>query len=260
MTDIRAVIPEPDALDDWAAEYVLGTLPAAERERLEARLAQDPALRRAVRDWEARLQPLTALAAPVEPTAALWPRIAAAIAGSRLQTTPVQAATAPATETALRPLRNRAGFGRWPQRGGWRWLAGAGVALAVFFAAVLVVLQGAGPTSPSYLAVLVPPQGEAPGWIVQSRAGGRLSLAPLAPMAAVPADKSLQFWTKADSWSGPVSLGLVQVNQRLEVAIDQLPPLQPNQLFELTLEPAAGSPLNRPTGPILYIGRAVELL
>ena len=35
---------------------------------------------------------------------------------------------------------------------------------------------------------------------------------------------------------------------------------QPNQLFELTLEPAAGSPLDRPTGPILYIGRAVRML
>jgi anti-sigma-K factor RskA len=28
-------------------------------------------------------------------------------------------------------------------------------------------------------------------------------------------------------------------------------------LFELTLEPEGGSPYNRPSGPVLYIGRAV---
>jgi anti-sigma-K factor RskA len=36
--------------------------------------------------------------------------------------------------------------------------------------------------------------------------------------------------------------------------------LEANQLFELTLEPANGSPLDRPTGPIQFIGRAVKVL
>ena len=76
----------------------------------------------------------------------------------------------------------------------------------------------------------------------------------------VPQDKSLQFWTKADGWSAPVSLGLVQPGQRLQIPLESLPPLQPNQLFELTLEPAAGSPTGLPTGPIQAIGRAVEVL
>lgn len=42
--------------------------------------------------------------------------------------------------------------------------------------------------------------------------------------------------------------------------LDKLPPLQANQLFELALEPAAGSPIGRPTGPIQLIGRAVKVL
>jgi anti-sigma-K factor RskA len=75
----------------------------------------------------------------------------------------------------------------------------------------------------------------------------------------VPAEKSLQFWTKADGWTGPVSLGLVQPGQTVQIPLDKLPPLQPNQLFELTLEPANGSPTGRPTGPIQFIGRAVQL-
>ena len=42
--------------------------------------------------------------------------------------------------------------------------------------------------------------------------------------------------------------------------LDMLPPLQPNQLFELTLEPPTGSPIGKPTGPIQFIGRAVKVL
>jgi anti-sigma-K factor RskA len=36
--------------------------------------------------------------------------------------------------------------------------------------------------------------------------------------------------------------------------------LEPNQLFELTLEPKTGSPIGKPTGPIQFIGRAVKML
>jgi anti-sigma-K factor RskA len=76
----------------------------------------------------------------------------------------------------------------------------------------------------------------------------------------VPPEKSLQLWTKADGWKGPVSLGLIQPDKAVEVLLVQLPPLRPNQLFEITLEPKSGSPIGRPTGPILYIGRAVRML
>ena len=55
------------------------------------------------------------------------------------------------------------------------------------------------------------------------------------------------------------SLGLVKPGEAIEVPVDQLPPLQPNQLFELTLEPEGGSPIGRPTGPIQFIGRAVQI-
>ena len=58
----------------------------------------------------------------------------------------------------------------------------------------------------------------------------------------------------------PVSHGLVKPGQSLQIPLDKLPPLQPNQLFEITLEPYNGSPLDRPTGPILFIGRAVKII
>jgi anti-sigma-K factor RskA len=45
----------------------------------------------------------------------------------------------------------------------------------------------------------------------------------------------------------------------VQVPLDALPALRPNQLFELTLEPATGSPTGKPTGPIQFIGRAVPV-
>jgi len=76
----------------------------------------------------------------------------------------------------------------------------------------------------------------------------------------VPADKTLQFWTKGEDWQGPVSLGLVKPGQTLSVPLDKLPPLAPNQLFELTLENPGGSKTGKPTGPIQAIGRAVKVI
>ena len=114
------------------------------------------------------------------------------------------------------------------------------------------------PATPRYMVVLVAPNGTAPGWVVQTSGTNTLRLVPLGT-TAVPEQRSLQFWTKADAWNAPVSLGLVKPGQPLEVNIDQLPPLVPNQLFEITLEPYNGSPTGRPTGPILFIGRLVKL-
>ena len=85
-----------------------------------------------------------------------------------------------------------------------------------------------------------------------------LRLEPLVA-TAVPAQRALQLWTKADDWSGPVSLGLVKPGETVEVKLDKLPKIVPNQLFEITLEPQAGSPIGKPTGPILFIGRAVVI-
>ncbi|MDM0034220.1 anti-sigma factor [Variovorax sp. J22P271] len=230
-----------DALDALAGDYVLGTLSAATRSEVERRMRHEPALRAAVEGWEERLHPLVALAEPVAPSPALWRRIDASVS-----------ALAAPRRTASRP-------GWWSSLRLWRGLAGAGFAAAALMAAVLVTRIQPAPAT-QFVVVLVAPQDKAPGWVVQAGAGARrLSLTPLGSIT-VPSGKSLQFWTKADGWRGPVSLGLVTPGQTLQVPLDRLPPLEPNQLFELTLEPADGSPLDRPTGPIQFIGRAVKVL
>ena len=231
-----------DELQRLASEYVLGTLTAPERADVEQRLPGDALLRDAVDAWERRLLPLTALAPPEDPSPQLWPRIAS-------------------TLFTPKAIKQAGGWQAWwNSLAFWRILAGGGLATAAALA-VTVTMQLQAPNGPGYLVVLVAPQDKAPGWIVQaSNKNSRdLSLIPLGP-TSVPQQKSLQFWTKGKDWGAPVSLGLVRPGQTLKLKLDKLPPMQAEQLFEITLEPETGSPTGRPTGPILYIGRAVKVM
>jgi len=236
-----------DDLQVLAGEYVLGTLPAAERLAVSQRLATEPALQQAVNDWEERLLPLTQLAEPVPLPERLVSRIEASLQGPHQQPRPA----------AVSARRSSGGW--WNHLGLWRALAGSGFAMAAVLAAVLVTRVAPVAAPPKFMVVLVAPQDKAPGWVVQASSPQQISLIPLG-VAEVPADKALEFWTKADDWNGPVSLGLVKPGQPLQVQLDKLPPLQPNQLFELTLEPPTGSPIGKPTSPIQFIGRAVKVL
>ncbi|MDH4582411.1 RNA polymerase subunit sigma-70 [Pseudomonas sp. BN415] len=231
-----------DELEELASEYVLGTLSAEQRQEVQRRLAHDDALRSAVDAWERRLLPLTSLAEPCTPSAHLWHRIERSIGELGHHAGP-EPTRAPSWWTLL-PL--------------WRGLAGAGLALSLVLASLLLT-RTVPLDTPAYLVVLVAPLDKAPGWVVQASSPTEVQLIPLG-VVEVPAGKALEFWTKADDWQGPVSLGLVKPGQPLRVSIDQLPPLQPNQLFELTLESATGSPIGKPTGPVQFIGRAVKVL
>jgi anti-sigma-K factor RskA len=230
---------DPD-LDELAGEYVLGTLSAEGRADVQARLPFEPDLRTAVDAWEQRLHPLTALSKPQTPSAMLWTRIERSIGlGSRPQ---------PATEA----------LPWWNVLALWRGLAATGLAASLVLA-VLLVTRAVSVNSPSYLVVLVAPQSNAPGWVVQASNRDEIQLIPLG-VAEVPPNMALEFWTKGEDWQGPVSLGLVEPGQTLNVPLDKLPPLQNNQLFELTLEQKTGSPIGKPTGPIQFIGRAVKVI
>jgi anti-sigma-K factor RskA len=237
---------EAEDLMQLAGEYVLGTLNFEQRQEVERRLPDEAALRAAVAHWEQRLLPLTALAEPVQPSSQLWQRIERSL-------------------PMLTPQRVReAGGWRewWNSLMFWRWLAAGSFATAVALGALVGVRMANPPATPGFMVVLVAPQDKAPGWVVQTGSSGggndQLNLIPLATVN-VPQQKSLQFWTKGNDWKGPVSLGLVKPGQSQRINLDRLPPLQADQLFEITLEPETGSPIGRPTGPILYIGRAVKL-
>lgn len=139
----------------------------------------------------------------------------------------------------------------------WQGAAGIGMAAALVMGVMLTQVSTP-PTTPEYMVVLLAPQTQSAGWVVQASTRQEIELIPLGTFD-VPDGKALEFWTKADEWQAPVSLGLVEPGQPIRLRLDELPPLEDNQLFELTLEDDTGSPTGLPTGPIQFIGRAVEI-
>jgi anti-sigma-K factor RskA len=215
-----------EALDELAGEYVLGTLSAEQHEAVRQRLTGDQQLRGAVDAWEQRLLALNALAEPLPPSPRLWGRISRS----------VDAQSQPQRKAASAQPRRW-----WHRLVLWQGLAGAGLVASLLLAFTLLTAKA---PEPSYLVVLVAPADSAPGWVVQASDARSIQLIPLGQFA-VPSDKVL---------------GLVKPGEQYRVPAHDLPPLEPNQLFELTLERAGGSPTGRPTGPVQFIGRAVKVL
>jgi anti-sigma-K factor RskA len=89
-----------DDHDALAAEYVLGTLSAAEREQAEALLARDAGFAETVRLWEHRLGELNVMVEAVEPPPDLWERIKTGIDGAERRT---QAASESIEFTGVQP-------------------------------------------------------------------------------------------------------------------------------------------------------------
>jgi len=243
MSEKQDKIPEMD-VQTLAGEYVLGTLSAQQRAEVQERLLHDAALRKAIDGWRSRLLTLTEMAEPPMPSPRLWQRIERNLGGLPF-----------ATKAGKSPRKKRRA-NTWDNAGLWRMLAGLGMAVSVILTTQLL---GQVPTPPAsaYLSVLSTPDGNHPGWVVQASNLRGIELVPV-DTSDVPPGKVLQFWTQADDWEGPISLGLVAPGQMLKVPTDRLPPLQSNQRFELSLEKAGGSPTNKPSGPIQFVGRAVK--
>ena len=239
MIDLRD-LRDPAERDAAAGEYVLGTLDPADHAAVAAALPQDAALRAAVYAWQDRLLPLSAQAPAVQPLPALWTRLSLAL-------------------DANAPSR-QAPAGRAPWWQGLRfWQGLSGMALAASLVLALRLVAPV-PDGQRYVALLESPDDRrAAGWVVELQAGHTLRLVPVGDTPPVPPGRALQFWTKAQGAAGPTSLGLVRAGQTVEMPVARLPAVGAQQLFEITLEPEAGSPIGRPTGPILFVGRTVAL-
>ena len=234
-----------------AGEYVLGTLSPQDRETFEREVQRDRTLLADVYFWQDRLVPLALRVPPQEPRVGLWPAIERALM-------PPSALAQPMPERGAEPAANDA---VWRRLRRWQWVGGGAMAASALLATVLgVKLLGPPAESPArFLAVLQAPQDRSAGWIVEVTRNDRVRLIPVGATPAVPAGKALQFWTKADGAAGPTSLGLVRAGRTTELPAGVLPAVGEKQLFELTLEPEGGSPIGRPTGPILFVGRTVRL-
>jgi anti-sigma-K factor RskA len=248
----------PHDLDNaMAGDYVMGLLDGAEHAAAEQRLATDQSFAQAVSAWRARLADLDLTAEETPPSPALWQRIADAT-----KTAPIDAL--PSARAALR------GATLWHDIKFWR-VAGIGGGLTALLFAVIMIgavttsrhlrrdLIALAQSKPIYVAVLVNDATRETGAIVNAFSNGRVELIPLRPIE-VPAGRTLQVWTLWDRAVGPKSIGLTGQSRTLQLNLESLPETVQNQLFEITLEPEGGSPIGRPTGPILFKGNAARAL
>jgi anti-sigma-K factor RskA len=239
-------------LDRLAAEHVLGLLEDAERARAEGLLTSDPTYQRLHRDWQQRFAELDRTAPSVEPSAALWPSIEAGLA-SVPAPGPEPAAPLRAAIQASRPRPSL-----WNSLGFWRPAALAAGLATVMLASGLVAALNKAARTPVLVAVLMTDAAR-PAAVVNAFADGRTELVPLESIA-VPPGKALEIWTLWDRARGPVSVGLIGRAHSVPLRLDGLPRPGPDQLFEITLEDAKGSPTGRPTGPVLMKGTASTAL
>jgi anti-sigma-K factor RskA len=218
-------------------EYVLGLLDEAEAAEVRELIEHDSEAAQMALQWQQHFLELSDQLPPQAPSAQLWQRLQ-----DSLGLTP-----------AVSHVNSWLAW--WQNLTTWR-LTSAALALALLVV-LLPDLWRSDTVGSSYTVVLQAP-GEAakPGWVVHIDGEGGLRLQPLLD-DQIPADRSVQFWTLIDPAIGPRSLGLVEPGKPLQLSAEQIGSVQPGQLFELTLEPAGGSPKDRPTGKVLYIGRAV---
>lgn len=107
------------------------------------------------------------------------------------------------------------------------------------------------------VAVLVTGENR-PAAVVNAFRNGRVELVSL-DRIDVPQGRVLEVWTLWDKAVGPRSIGLLDRARSTTLDLRDFP-RGPNQLFEITLEPAGGSPTGRPTGPILMKGTTTAAL
>lgn len=219
MSDLP--LSQPDKDDLLAAEYVLGTLPLAERLAVETRMKSDTAFARSVQAWENRLSGLNDSYPPV-PAPNLLPQIEARLFP-----------TAP---------KRRAG---WL----WGWVGGAVTAGALAMA-VLVVLPILPPPPGPVIAVLG--EGDALRFEARFR-DGTLNVIRVAGTPA-PEGQVQELWVIAPE-AAPVSLGLL-AEAELSVPYPDLPT---GWTLAVSVEPAGGSPTGAPTGPVVAAGVVGDL-
>ncbi|SIR14897.1 Anti-sigma-K factor RskA [Rhizobium sp. RU20A] len=227
-------------IPDIADDYVLGLLETAQAEEVEAALPHDAQLKAAVAASRERFLPLDTAAEPVATDTLLWQRIETAL--------PAQ--PGPGARPKPAPANDNPGA---KAGHGWRTTAIAAMAASVLLVAGLAASLMR-TVDPVVVAVLLNEAGEVQA-VVEDFGNENATVRLLADFE-VPSDKTIEVWTLPSKDTGPVSLGLLDGIRSARLAGPALPRPKDNQLYEITLEQAGGSPTGRPTGPILAKGYA----
>lgn len=230
-----------DDIDTLATLVVTGLATEEEARAFEARLATEPAASAALARARERFLELDTAAAPVAPSSQLWARIDAGLASAgRIESLDAhRARREPERARVLTP------------RGFWQGFAAASVTAIVAGGLLWASLW---PAPPQLVVVLLDAEAR-PVSLVEAYGGDKIRIVPLGAID-VPQGRTLQVWTLPDPATGPVSMGLLPAVTATTLTGPPLPAPKREQLYEITIEPAGGSPTGKPTGPIVGKGFA----
>lgn len=229
-------LPDRAAL---AAELALGLLEGDERAAALRLVLSDRDFARAVADWRDALAPMFDLVPEVTPSAAIWPRIEAALDRDATVASP------------------RTGF--------WKGATAAAMAAAAALAGVLLLRPAPVPEvimreAPVTAQLAAPLVSDGTASVVMARYDPAHAMLRVQANALPDDDRATELWViPADGT--PRSLGMFGKSGMTEVAMT--PRLRAwlvdGATLAVSLEPVGGSPTGLPTGPVIASGTLVTI-
>ena len=248
--------------------------PAAADHQAQSSEAPSPLLRMPSSDAAAEPSTATQAQRPSSPKATETPAAAARAEAARVEAqnaaTTAQAPRLtpqpqhPAAETEAHTQARKA---RRQRPALLPWVGGAAVVLALGVAASQWLSALAQPDVPAapprphvqQVAILqAPGSTSTPGWLLTQDSNLQVNLKPLVDVE-VRSTEAVYLWTQSATDPAPRLLSRVMPDASLRLAPEQIGPIGPGQVFEMTLEPIRETLPAEPEGAVLFIGRAVGL-
>ncbi|TZG28653.1 anti-sigma factor [Sphingomonas montanisoli] len=234
-----------DNPDLIAGEFVLGTLETYERQAVALGILTDPAIARAVADWQSRLAPALLTAPSVDPSPDLWRRIERATAG---------AAIANDNHRVAKSERR------------WQFATAAAAVMALLASGLALrgpmltpppPITSPAPLTPGIQSIAaLSESGGSPALLVTfDQATGQMRVMPV-NLTARPGH-SLELWAIMGK-DAPKSLGVMPSSGSATMPAKMLGGRN-DATIAVSLEPVGGSPTGLPTGPVLYSGSMVTM-
>ena len=235
-----ATYKNPELRDKLAAEYVLGTLVGRARARFEALQRYDAGLRGLVAEWEARITPLALAAGEIPPPSRVWRAISRRISGAARDS-------------------------GWAGLAFWRGLA---VTSTAFMLALAIFIGLAPQPEPpmAMVAVMADDKGQ-PALVVswpqmKAMRDPHIRIKVVQEHPVMEPGTSWEMWMLPGGKAAPVSLGLIStdVDQTMKIKQALAGRMGGAWGIAMSVEPAGGSPIGAPTGPVIFKGQCVKIL
>jgi len=235
MTFAQDSGPEHGGDDLLAAEYVLGVLPADERQIASRRIDAETGFARLVDGWEVHLSPIGAAYPEIAPPASVKTAI-----DRRLF-----------TSAAATPVEARGGL--WSSLAFWRGLAVAAVAALAIYIAVPYINPPVAQPQARLVASLAADGSDVKYLAVYDAAHHEVGLSHVSGERA--AGKDFELWM-IEGKNPPVSMGVIPAGATAHIVVSPAAQqkLAQGAVLAVSLEPAGGSPTGQPTGPVVAAG------